>query len=98
MHLPISTSQLTLITSIMTAMETLPLKYQFPTPRDNTLAPHESLSLQQLGLSAKGAPRANGQIYLRPRFVKSGTVLSDLIADKFGYAGKACIEGNEWGL
>ena len=98
MHLPITTTQIDLITSITSAMETLPLQYQFPTPRDNTLAPHESLSLQQLGLSARGAPRANGQIYLRPRPVKSGTVLADLIADRPVYSGKPCIEGNEWGL
>ncbi len=98
MHLPITTTQIALITSITTAMETSPLQYQFPTPRDNTLAPHESLSLQQLGLSAKGAPRTNGQIYLRPRPMKSGTVLADLITDRPVYSGKPCIEGDEWGL
>jgi hypothetical protein len=98
MHLPITTTQIDLITSITSAMETSPLQYQFPTPGDNTLAPHELLSLQQLGLSARGAPRTNGQIYLRPRPVKSGTVLADLIGDRLVYSGKACIEGNEWGL
>ena len=98
MHLPITTTQIALINSITNAMETSPLQYRFPTPCDNTLAPHESLSLQQLGLSARGAPRANGQIYLRPRPVKSGTVLAELIADRLVYSGKACIEGNEWGL
>ena len=79
-------------------MVTSPLHYQFPSPRDSTLAPHESLSLQPLGLSGKGAPRANGQIYLRPRPVKPEITLSDLMADKAVYSGKPCIEGNEWGL
>lgn len=77
---------------------TSPLQYQFPSPRDNTLAPHESLSLQPLGLSAKGAPRANGQIYLRPKPVKPEITLSDLMVDKIVYSGKPCIEGSEWGL
>ena len=79
-------------------MSTSPLNYQFPSPRDNTLAPHESLSLQPLGLSGKGAPRANGQIYLRPKPVKPAITLSDLMVDKAVYSGKPCIEGSEWGL
>lgn len=98
LHLPISTPQTSLITSITTAMTASPLQYQFPSPRDNTLAPHESLSLQPLGLSAKGAPRANGQIYLRPKPVKPEIKLSDLMVDKTVYSGKPCIEGGEWGL
>jgi len=95
MHLPISTTQIALITSIMTAMETSPLQYQFSTPCDNTLAPHELLPLQQLGLSARGALQTNGQIYLQPWPVKSNIVLADLIADKPVYSEKPCIEGNE---
>lgn len=79
-------------------MTTSPLQYQFPSPRDNTLASHELLSLQPLGLSAKGAPRSNGQIYLWPRPVKPDTTLSDLMGDKTVYSGKPCIEGSEWGL
>ena len=79
-------------------MITSPLQYQFPSPRDSTLAPHESLSLQPLGLSAKGAPQANGQIYLRPKPVKSGITLSDLMVDRTVYSGKPCIKGSKWGL
>ena len=86
------------MTSISTAMTTSPLQYQFPAPRDEGLALHESLSLQPLGLSGKGAPWANGQIYLRPMTVKSGTLLANLINEIYVYSGKPCIEGSEWAL
>lgn len=98
MHLSITTPQISLIEAIITAMKSSPLQYQFPDPRDAALAPHESLPLQPLGLSGKGVPRANGQIYLRPKPVKPGTTLSDLVANKIVYSGKPCIEGSEWGV
>ena len=74
------------------------LRYEFPSPRDETLALHESLSLLPLGLSGKGAPCNNGQIYLRQKPARSGTVLADLMADTYVYSGRPCIEGNEWAL
>jgi hypothetical protein len=98
MTLPTSTSHISIITSIITSMTTSPLQYQFPSPRDTTLALHKSLPLQPLRLSGKGAPRVNGQIYLQHRPVKSETVLTDLMDDNYGYSGKPCIEGNEWAL
>jgi hypothetical protein len=79
-------------------MTTSPLQYQFPAPRDEGLALHESLSLQPLGLSGKGAPRANGQIYLRPMTVKPGILLANLMNETYVYSGKPCIEGSEWAL
>ena len=98
MNLPTSTSHISLITSITTAMTTSPLQYKFPSPRSEGLAVHETLSLQPLCLSAKGAPRANGQIYLRPVSVKSGILLENLMSDVYAFSGKPCIEGNEWAL
>lgn len=56
MNLPVSTTQVALITAVMAAMETSPLRYQFPTLHNETFASHETLALQPLGLSAKGAP------------------------------------------
>jgi len=74
------------------------LRYEFPLPRDEGLALHESLSLQPLGLSGRGAPRNNGQIYLRPKPVRSDTVLANLMVDTNVYSGRPCIEGSEWAL
>jgi len=64
MHLSITTPQISLIEAIITAMKSSPLQYQFPDPQDAALAPYELLPLQPLGLSGKGVPCANDQIYL----------------------------------
>ncbi len=80
-------------------MQLSPMQYRFPPPRDTSLALHEALPLQPLGLSRKGIPRqADGRVCLRPRPVKLGQVLSEIMQDKVVFAGKPCIEENTWAL
>lgn len=83
---------------ISQAMGASPTQYQFPPPRDPSFQSHESLPLQPLGLSGRGIPRQNGQVYLRPRAIRSQTPLSEFAQDKIVFAGKPCIEENRWAI
>jgi hypothetical protein len=98
-ELPVTTTHQSLIEMVSASMQSSPKRYQFPPSRDPSLAAHETLPLSPLGLSSKGTPRrADGRVILRPRNLKQGQLLSEIMYDTVGYGGKSCIEENTWAL
>jgi hypothetical protein len=86
--LPLSSTAISLVNTVASAMENSSLQYQFAATPRIAHAPHLCL----LALINKGNPRRDGQVRLLPYATDDTLTINDLATDRNRFAHEKCID------